>query len=499
WLPTDPAIPTAERPGHAEIRYHALGTDSKTDAVVHERLDNPEVFLGVDLSRDGRWLMAYVWHGWSASDIYIRDLQAENTSWTPFVVGIDAQFSVIAWEDHFYIITDEEAPKKRVLRAPAGHADRSTWTEIIPESADATLDDVSVLGGRLVLTTLRDAYSQLVVHELDGTRVREVELPAIGAVYGVTGNPEDDTLYFSFNAMTIPYRIYTSSVRDGGSSVWAEVDVKVDPEPYQVEQVWYTSRDGTRVSMFILRRRDAPRDGSTPFMLYGYGGFNVNMKPYFRASIYPWLEAGGGYALPNLRGGGEYGEAWHRDGMLTKKQNVFDDFIAAAEYLIAEGYTAPERLAIRGGSNGGLLVGAAMTQRPELFGAVVCAAPLLDMVRYHLFGSGKTWISEYGSADDEEQFRALYAYSPYHNVKPGLDYPSMLMLSPEHDDRVDPLHARKMVAALQTADPGDAREPILLRVERDAGHGGADLVRQHVALEADVNAFLMRLFEMTPQ
>lgn len=497
WLPTDPSIPTAERPGYAEIRYHKLGTDPSRDPVVHERLNNPKAFLGVDLSRDGRWLMAYVWHGWRASDIYIRDLTSGDASWKPFVVGVDAQFSVMPWKEHFYIVTNDGAPKQRVFKAPAGEPDRGAWREIIPESPDAVLDNVSILGDHLVLTTLRNAYGELLIHDLDGKLVRQAELPAIGAIYGVTGDPEDDTMYFSYNALTIPYRIYKTSVSQGGATVWASVDVDVDPDPYKVEQVWYTSRDGTRVSMFVVTHKDAPRDGSTPFLMYGYGGFSVNMKPYFRAGIFPWLEAGGGYALPNLRGGGEYGEEWHRAGMLTQKQNVFDDFIAAAEHLIAEGYTSSERLAIRGGSNGGLLVGAAVTQRPDLFGAVVCAAPLLDMVRYHLFGSGKTWIPEYGSADDEEQFKALLAYSPYHNVKPGETYPPFLMLSPEHDDRVDPLHARKMVAALQSATDGGG--PILLRVEKDAGHGGADRVRQYVEEGADVYAFLMHHFGMTPR
>jgi prolyl oligopeptidase len=273
------------------------------------------------------------------------------------------------------------------------------------------------------------------------------------------------------------------------------VKVPVDPSPYTVEQAWVTSKDGTKVPMFLVHRKDVPKDGSTPWILDGYGGFSVSLTPYFRASLYPWLEAGGGYALANLRGGGEFGEDWHRAGMLTQKQNVFDDFFAAAQHLIDQKYTSPSKLAISGGSNGGLLVGAAMTQKPELFGAVVCSVPLLDMLRYHKFGSGKTWIAEYGSSDDADQYKALLSYSPYHHVKPGTEYPATLFLSADNDDRVDPLHARKMAAALQTHTKGTA--PILLRIEAQAGHGGADLVKEQVAENVDMYSFLMARFGMT--
>ncbi|HEU5449816.1 MAG TPA: prolyl oligopeptidase family serine peptidase, partial [Acidimicrobiia bacterium] len=288
---------------------------------------------------------------------------------------------------------------------------------------------------------------------------------------------------------------WRTSVATGRSRQWAKREVPVDPKPYTVEQVFFPSKDGTRIPMFVVRRSDAPKEGSVPFLLYGYGGFGVSVEPSFSARLYPWLEAGGGYAVANLRGGGEYGEDWHKAGALGNKQNVFDDFIAAGEYLVKEGWTKPERLAIQGGSNGGLLVGAALTQRPDLFEAVICEVPLLDMVRYHRFGSGRTWVSEYGSADKKDDFGWLYAYSPYHHVTAGTDYPAVLLSSADSDDRVDPLHARKMTAALQAASTG---EPILLRVEEKAGHGGADLVSSAVAKAVDYYAFLFDQLGLQP-
>jgi prolyl oligopeptidase len=329
------------------------------------------------------------------------------------------------------------------------------------------------------------------VRTLGGKLVREIDLPGVGSVVELVGEPTDDTAYYAFTSFTQPTQTFKTSIKTGKSEIWAKIDLPVDTSRFEVEQVFYPSKDGTRVSMFIVKKKGLVKDGSHPTLLYGYGGFNQNMLPAYASSVAVWLEQGGVYAMPNLRGGGEYGEAWHRDGMLDKKQNVFDDFIAAAEYLIAEGYTSRERLAIRGGSNGGLLVGAAMVQRPELFRAVICAVPLLDMVRYHLFGSGRTWIPEYGSAEDEAQFAALFAYSPYHHVVPGVRYPALLMVGADSDDRVDPMHARKFTALVQAATDGVAgAHPALFRLERNAGHGGADMVKQTVETYADQFAFL---------
>ncbi|AUX48341.1 peptidase S9 [Sorangium cellulosum] len=490
WLPTDPSIAVAERPGYAEVRFHRLGQDPQKDRVVRGRTGDPRTFLGASLSKDGRFLVLTVAHGWTSTDVYFRDLRRPGgqAADRPLIVGSDAHYSVEVYKDRFYVHTDEGAPRYRLFEVDPDRPERAAWKEIVPERADATLDSVSIVGGQLALGYLKDASSRVEIRSLDGKLTREVPLPGIGTVGGPYGLPDEDEAYFSFESFTSPQEIHATSIKTGKTELYARIEVPVDPSPYTVEQAFFPSRDGTRVSMFIVRRKDMKKDGSARALLYGYGGFQISQTPAFTGSIHPWLERGGVYAVANLRGGGEYGEAWHRDGMLLKKQNVFDDFIAAAEHLIREGYTRPEGLAIQGGSNGGLLVGAAITQRPDLFGAALCSVPLLDMVRYHLFGSGKTWISEYGSADDLEQFKALHAYSPYHRVKPGTRYPAVLLLSADSDDRVDPMHARKLAAALQAASAGG---PVLLRIERNAGHAGADLIRAAVEKGADQIAFAL--------
>ncbi|APR84299.1 Prolyl endopeptidase [Minicystis rosea] len=489
WLPTDPSIKEADRPGYAEVRFHKIGEDPKKDKIVREALHDPTTFLYADLSQDGRFLFLYVQHGWTSIDLYVKDVKAgAKAEFKPLAVGKKAHFSAEAYKDRFYVTTDDGAPKSRVYAVDPKKLDRADWKEIIPERADATIDNAGVIGGRMAVSYLKNATSALEIFELDGKKVRDVPLPGVGTVGGPSGRADEDAAYFSFTSFTTPNEIHEMSMKSGETKLYTKVKVPVDTSPYTVEQVFYPSKDGTRVSMFIVHRKDLKKDGSTRALLYGYGGFQVSETSTFSASIYPWLERGGLFAVPNLRGGSEYGEEWHRDGMLTKKQNVFDDFIGAAEYLVKEGYTRSDRLAIHGGSNGGLLVGAAVTQRPDLFSAVLCAVPLLDMVRYHLFGSGKTWISEYGSADDAEQFKALFGYSPYHHVKAGEKYPPVLMLSADSDDRVDPLHARKFAAALQAASTGG---PVLLRIERNSGHGGADMVKAAVEEGADRYAFAL--------
>ena len=494
WLPpVGDKVTVADRPGFAEVRFHKLGADPKSDALVHEKTGNPESFIGATLSKDGHWLFVYVQHGWNSTDVWFRDTRdpAQAKTWKPFAVGKDAQYNVDQVQDVFYVHTNEGAPRWRVFQVQPAHVERSAWKEIVPEQADAVLERAYVVGGKLACTWLKNASSTLELRGLDGKPVRKIELPGgIGTSPGLQGEPDEDTAYYEFVSFTQPLQIFKTSIAKGDSKLWNEVKVPVDPSPFVVEQVWYPSKDGTKISMFVIHRKDLKKDGSTPFLLTGYGGFNVSYTPGFQATIYPWLEAGGGYAIPNLRGGGEYGEAWHRAGMREHKQNVFDDFIAAAEYLVKEGYTSSKRLAIRGGSNGGLLMGAATTQRPDLFRAVICQVPLLDMIRYHLFGSGKTWIPEYGSAADESGFKTLFAYSPYHHVRKGTAYPSLLMMSADSDDRVDPMHARKMTAALQAAQKASDR-PILLRIEQHSGHGGADLVKQTVEQQADAYVFLM--------
>ena len=489
-LPVDPKIPAAERPGWAEIRLHRLGTDPKTDPVVKEKLGDPTTFQNVHVSRDGRFLILTIAHGWTSSDVSFRDLEKEpaSTAWTPLATGIKAHFDVNTLGRTLFVKTDDGAPRGRIFAVDPAAPARAAWREIVPERRDASLQSFDIVGGKLALEYLKSASSLLEVRSPDGALVREVPLPGIGSASNLSGRDDEDEAFFSFTSYTTPTAIYRTSVKTGATSLYFQVKVPADVSPYTVSQVFYPSKDGTRVSMFIVHRRDSRRDGTARAMLEGYGGFLISMTPAFSASLFPWLERGGIYAVPNLRGGGEYGEEWHESGMLEKKQNVFDDFAAAAEFLEKEKWTSADRLVLRGGSNGGLLLGALITQHPELFRVALCGVPLLDMLRYHLFGSGRTWISEYGSADDAAQFRALYAYSPYHHVKAGTKYPSVLLLSADSDDRVDPMHARKFAAELQAASTGG---PVLLRIEKHAGHGGADLVKATVEARADEYAFAL--------
>ena len=490
WVPpVGGNVTIAERPGFAEVRFHKLGTPPANDPIVHPATGNPQAFLGGAISRDGHWLIVTIQHGWNSTDIFFKDARKPGAAWIPLVVGVDANHELDIWRDQFYVTTNEGAPRNRVFKVDPHHPARAAWKEIVAES-DAALQHVSVVSEHLVLAYLRNAASELEIRDLSGVLVRKVALPALGTSSGISGNPDEDTGYIDYTSFTEPQVIYKTSIKTGATTEWARVKLPLDTSQLVTEQVFYPSKDGTKISMFILSKKGTKRDGTNPTILGGYGGFNISMTPAFSSSRATWLERGGVYAIPNLRGGGEYGEDWHRAGMLQHKQNVFDDFIAAAEYLIAEKWTSPAHLAINGGSNGGLLVGAVATQRPELFKAVVCAVPLLDMLRYQLFGSGKTWVPEYGSAEDAAQFPVLYAYSPYRravDAGPRV-YPAVLFDSADHDDRVDPMHARKLAAVLQAAQTGNA--PILLRIERNAGHGGADLVKQQVERWADQFGFL---------
>ncbi len=488
WLTTDPAVKAADRPGYAEIRFHKLGTDPQTDRTVRERTGDSGTFLGAGLSRDGHWLLLTVQHGWTSEDVYFMDMRAKEPAFLPLAVGKKAHFAVDVFKDHFYVLTDEGAPHSRVFLVDPKKPERDAWKEIVRERPDAILDSASVIGGRLALSYLKSVTSRLEIHDLAGKLLEEVALPGLGTMGGPIGREDEDEAYFSFESFTNPNEIRELSMKTGKSKPYSAVKVPVDPTPYTVEQVFYPSKDGTRISMFIVHRKDLKKDGRSRALLWGYGGFQISETSHFAASIYPWLERGGIYAVPNLRGGSEYGEEWHKHGMLLEKQNVFDDLAGAAEYLTKEGYTRADRLAVYGGSNGGLLTGAAITQHPELFSAVVCAVPLLDMIRYHKAGSGGTWVPEYGSAEDPAQFKALFAYSPYHNVKPGTKYPPLLLLSADSDDRVDPMHARKFAAEMQAASAGGQ---VLLRIEKNSGHGGADLLKAEVEKGADRYAFLL--------
>jgi prolyl oligopeptidase len=486
WVPPVDRVSVADRPGFAEVRFHQLGTDPKNDKVVHERTNDPKTFISAAVSRDGRWLVTTIEHGWTSSDVYFQDRHAAHPRWVPLVVGQDARYDVSVDRGHFFVWTNEGAPKYRVFRVDPAHPDRDQWTEIVPERGDATLESLSIAGHRLTLSYLKDVVSQVEVRDQDGALVRSIDLPGLGSATALSGEVDDDIAYYSFQSFTYPTEIFETSVATGRTSSFYRLKVPVDPSKYVVDQRFATSRDGTRVPFFVVRAVDSVPTGRTPTILYGYGGFQAAQTPVFSTSIFPWLEAGGIWVVANLRGGSEYGETWHRHGMLHEKQHVFDDYFAVAEELVRLQFTSPDKLVAMGASNGGLLVGAAITQRPDLFRVALCGVPLLDMVRYHLFGSGKTWIAEYGSADLADDFAALYAYSPLHHVVKGTRYPATLLLSADSDDRVDPMHARKFAAELQWASTGG---PVLLRVEKHSGHGGADLVRAAVEKLADEYAF----------
>lgn len=468
------------------VFFHQLGVDWAADPLVFGAGRNPQEMLWLSISRDGRFLLVIASHGWNKTEVYLLDAASPQTI-VPVVEGVDASFSAEIVGDELYILTNQDAPNYQLFKTPLAQPQREHWQLIVAESADV-LQGFLHTGGKLLLTYLHNAASRLVVATTEGQIEREIALPTLGTIEGAAGDPDDDSALLVFASFFVPPTLYRYAVSSSQLSVLAQVAAASDTTAYEVRQVWYTSRDGTRVSMFLMHRHDLERNGDQPTVLYGYGGFNVSLTPYLWRSLPVWLAAGGVLAIPNLRGGGEYGEAWHQAGMLGNKQHVFDDFIAAAEWLIAERYTSPQRLAIMGGSNGGLLVGAALTQRPDLFRAVVCRVPLLDMLRYHQFLIARLWIPEYGSADDPEQFAWLRDYSPYHRVTPGTAYPAVLFTTAEADSRVDPLHARKMAALLQASTGGDA--PILLRIDTRAGHGVGKPLTKIIDEETDIWSFI---------
>jgi prolyl oligopeptidase len=473
------------------VFYHFLGTDPATDALIFGEGRDPEDFPGVSLSNDGRWLLINVSQGWTKTEMFLMDLKA-GTPPTRVTTGKNFLYSGTIYNGKLFITTNEDAPRYRVFVTEAGNYERGSWKEIIPQT-DAVLLGAAVWGGKLFGQYEQNASSQLKVFDLDGKKLSDLVLPAIGTVFGSEGKWDRDEVFYGFESYTVPPSVYRYDLKTGATTLWTKVDApSIDPAAYEVQQEWYHSKDGTRVPMFIVHKKGLKKDGHNPTLLTGYGGFNISYTPSFGRSAYLWMEHGGVYAVANLRGGAEFGEDWHRAGMLDKKQNVFDDMIAAAEYLISEKYTDKNHLAIQGASNGGLLMGAMITQRPDLFRAVVCQVPLLDMLHYQDFQIAKLWIPEYGSAENPEQFKWLYAYSPYHHVKAGVEYPAVLFMSADSDSRVDPMHAKKMTALMQaSAKNGSSRtRPILLRIETKAGHGAGKPVTKQIEESTDVYSFL---------
>jgi len=452
------------------VRYHEMGSDSAEDAIVFGEGYGPSDWINAGLSESGRYLLFVVSHGWDRSELHLQDLKTKGPVVT-IVDDLDASFFPGFGGDRLFVQTNWVAPNGRILEVDVANPARHAWKEVVPEGEHA-IEGFALTGGRLFLRTLHNVISRIERFDLDGTSQGEIELPGIGTAGTPSGSWEGKSAFFSFGSFTSPTRVYHYDVQTGETELWSRAEVPFDPTGITTEQIWYQSKDGTRVPMFLVYREDLPRDGKRPTLLFGYGGFNASLTPAFRTMAALWVEKGGVYAMANLRGGGEFGDAWHKAGMLENKQNVFDDFIAAAEWLIDNDVTNPDKLAIQGASNGGLLVGAAMTQRPELFRAVRCAFPDLDMVRYWQFeNNNPPALLEYGDASDPEQFRFLYAYSPYQNVVDGTAYPAVMLTSGDEDTRVPPLQARKMTARLQAAT--SSGRPIFLRYDTKAGHAGA--------------------------
>jgi prolyl oligopeptidase len=484
--PVPGSVPPGEEQYHRAIYFHRLGSDPTEDPPVFKPVEK-EHWPSVDVSPDGRWLMIGVARTFDQSDLYLRDL-AKDGPLVPVARDLPAVFEGHPYHGRLFIRTNLGAPNYRLFLADPEHPAQDRWTELVPTRPDAVLDGVLILRDTIALSYLEKASSHLALTDLEGAGRRDIALPTIGSVFGWGGEWDGDELFFGFSSYAVPPSVYRIDTTTGAQTLWHRVEAAIDPQAFEVRQVLYQSRDAVEVTMFLVHRKGLARNGETPTYLTGYGGFNISMTPGFSRSLLLWLERGGLVAVPNLRGGGEYGEAWHQAGMLATKQNTFDDFIAAAEWLIQNGYTRPERLAVAGGSNGGLLIGAVVTQRPELIRAAVIQVPLLDMLRYHRFLIARLWIPEYGDPEDPTQFRWLRAYSPYHRVRSSVRYPAVLLATAESDTRVDPMHARKMTARLQAASSSGL--PVLLRLEARAGHGAGKPVSKVLEELVDVWSFV---------
>jgi len=478
-----------------KLCYHRIGTPQSEDELVYHRPDQKEWSFGGGVTDDGRYLIISIGKGTEPRNrVYYMDLESEQREVVKLLDDFDARYGLIDNDGPlFWFFTDLDAPRGRVIAIDIRKPERENWREIIPQSA-ATLRGVGTLNNMFVANYLADAHSQFKIFNLDGEFVRDVELPGLGSAGGFRGKRVDTETFYAFTSFGTPTTIYRYDMVSGKSSIYKQPEVDFDPDQFVTKQVFYTSKDGTRVPMYITHKKGIELDGDNPTYLYGYGGFNAALTPYFSVSNLVWMELGGVYAMPNIRGGGEYGKEWHDAGRLANKQNCFDDFIAAAEWLIANDYTSSGKLAIGGGSNGGLLVGACMTQRPDLFGAALPAVGVMDMLRFHKFTIGWAWVSDYGSPDDPEMFKVLHAYSPLHNLEPGTAYPATMITTADHDDRVVPCHSFKFAAALQAAHAGD--NPVLIRVETRAGHGAGKPTTKRIEEVADKWAFLLRTLGM---
>lgn len=482
-----------------KIHYHRVGTPQSEDELVYDRPDQPDWGLSGEVTEDGRYLIIDITKGTDRKNrVSYIDLQAAAPQPVDLLTEFDAQYGFLGNDGPvFWFFTDLDAPLGRVIAIDTGKPQRENWKEIIPQAKE-TLLGAGIVNDKFIASYLQDARSMIRVFDLQGQHLRDVELPGLGTASGFRGKRTDTETFYDFTSFGVPTTVFRYDVLTGQSTVFRQPKVDFDPALYETKQVFYDSKDGTRVPMFITHKKGLKLDGSNPVFLYGYGGFNASLTPRFSVSRLVWMEMGGVYALANIRGGGEYGKDWHEGGMLKTKQNCFDDFIAAAEWLITNKYTNSKKLAICGGSNGGTLVGACMTQRPELFGACLPQVGVLDMLRFHKFTIGWAWVSDYGSPDDPEMFKVLRAYSPLHNIKPGVCYPPTLVTTADHDDRVVPAHSFKFISALQAAQACD--NPVLIRIETKAGHGGGKPTQKLIEEITDEYAFLVRVLQVdTPE
>ena len=482
---------------HQKLYYHKVGTPQSVDRLVYGRPDQKEWGFDGSVSDDGRYLVISVWQGTSRNNrLYYQDLENGNGEIVELLNDFDASYEFQGNEGPvFFLKTNLDAPRERIIAIDTRHPEKENWKTLIPEAGDP-IDGVSILNQHFVVTYMHDVVNVVKIFGLDGQFKTEIPLPGLGSVGGFYGYPEDTETYYSFNSFLNPNEIYHYDFKKLESTLFRAPQIEFDFSGYETEQVFYASKDGTKIPMFLVHRKDLKLDGSHPTLLYGYGGFNISENPSFRISTLPWIEQGGVYVVANIRGGSEYGEEWHQGGMLKNKQNCFDDFIAAAEHLIRAGYTNPNRLAIMGGSNGGTLVGAVVNQRPELFGAAIPQVGVMDMLRFQLFTIGWAWTSDYGSSEDPEMFPLLYGYSPYHNLQAGKDYPSIMVTTADHDDRVVPGHSFKYTAKLQVSQAGNL--PVLIRVQTKAGHGGGMPTAMVIQEVADRYAFLHKTLDLDP-
>ncbi len=482
---------------NAKVFYHRVGTSQSKDVLIHKNDEHPEWGFNLGVTEDEQYMVLYVTESTSGNALAFKKTGLKDQPFTWLDKDFDNDYTIVGNKDNMlYVLTNYEAPLYKLIGIDLTKPELENWKDIIPEHEKNVLESATLAGGKIIATYLQDAYNVASVHGLDGTLTHEISLPGIGSLGSINGKMKESTAFYSFSSFNYPSTIFKYDIAENNSEVFYTTEVDFNAEAYETKQVFFTSKDGTQVPMFIVHKKGVELDGTNPTLLYGYGGFNITYSPSFSTTRAVWLEQGGVFALANIRGGGEYGEEWHKAGTLLQKQNVFDDFIAAAEYLIDNDYTSNKRLAIYGGSNGGLLVGAVINQRPDLFAAAIPMVGVMDMLRFHEFTIGRYWTADYGSSEDPEQFKYLLGYSPLHNISPEKEYPAVLVTTGDHDDRVVPAHSFKYIATLQSAYSG--KNPVMVRINTDAGHGAGKPTTKVIEEYSDVWSFIFKNLDFNP-